>query len=91
MKNKKDFEKTKNCNRDTYSRGIYNTASLIIEFLDEKNMEPKDAWYKGMLRFPGHSGASAACVAITVVKFSKHGEDFKNWCIKDKIVHVEWK
>ena len=45
-----------------------------------KKMTPKEAWDDGL--DDGHSGMSAAYVALAVYNFSPRGEEFKKWCMK---------
>lgn len=90
-KQKEFIEHCKDDSTDFYSCGIILTAHLVMghlmEYLDET---PKEAWNKSMAQTPYHSGYSAAATAVVVAKYSLRGDEFKEWCIKDKVVMVEW-
>ena len=85
---------------DFYSCGCILTAHLVMEKLMEhkergplksKKSTPKEAWEYAMKQTPYHSGMSAAMTAIIIVEYSPRGEEFKEWCIKDDVVVVNWK
>ena len=95
----KEYEKYCEINsKDFYSSGIIASAHLIMEklsypqkgdILKHKKMSCKEAWECG-IKGPGHSGMSAAAVAITIFNFSPRGEEFRKWCKKEDIVMVDW-
>ena len=78
-------------NTDFYGGSIVNTAIFVMKKLMDKKFTPKQAWKEGMEKYNGHSGMSAAYTATMVVNLSPRGEEFKNWCIKDNVVWVDWK
>ena len=96
----KEFKKFAAMNStDFYSSGCVTSALLIMEELMEhkfhskwktKKCTPKEAWDAGMHAVPGHSGMSAAMVAVTVAKYSPRGKEFENWCKKNDVVMVNW-
>lgn len=96
----KDFEKHCKINcLDFYGCGCVLTAHLVMGDLmqhtfkgvwTEKKVTPKEAWEDAM-DCSDHSGMSAAMTAATIAKFSPRGKEFKEWCIKDEPVMVNWK
>ncbi len=96
----KDFVKMCRINsRDFYSAGCVTTAHLVMKDLmkhtykgvwKERKVIPKVAWNDAM-RQSSHSGMSAAITATIIAKFSPRGKEFRDWCIKEDIVMVDWK
>jgi hypothetical protein len=87
----KQFEKDCKINSmDFYGSGVITTAHIVMKALHEGD-SPKQAWASGMEQSPGHSGMSAAMVAVVVAKYSPRGGEFKKWCKKTDQVMVNWK
>lgn len=95
-----DFKKMckKNC-LDFYSCGCILTAHLVLEELMQhtypcvwrgQKTTPKDAWESAMRQTNYHSGASAAITATIVARYSPRGNEFREWCKKEKSVMVKW-
>lgn len=97
----KEFEKLCEANsKDFYSSGCITTAHIVMSDLmghtfegafREKKVTPKEAWENGMEQCAGHSGMSAVMTATIIAKYSPRGDEFKNWCIKDNVVMVDWR
>jgi hypothetical protein len=84
---------------DFYSCGCVLTAHLVMEKLMQhaekgvfhyEKVNPKEAWEHAMRQTPYHSGMSAAMTATIIARYSPRGEEFKEWCIKDEVVMVNW-
>ena len=97
----KDFIKECETNStDFYSCGCVFTSHLVLRSLMQHTYDsiwkrpkitPKKAWIKAMEETNYHSGASAAMTAIMIAKYSPRGNEFKDWCIKNEVVMVDWK
>ena len=85
----KEFEKMcKKNSLDFYSCGCVLTAHLCmstlmnnkIGILDKKKLNPKMAWERAISQTPYHSGMSANMTKQMIIRYSKRGKEFKEWC-----------
>ena len=83
-----------------YSSGCVTTAHIVMSELmqhtfkapfKQKKITPNEAWADGMKQNSGHSGMSAALTALIIAEYSPRGGEFKEWCMKNNVVWVDWK